>query len=86
MKLLKAYATSLPQSFRYARKAQMDEFTRSLVENKSIMAPINDYNFDAREDEFGKMLERYGLIKVDEKTSKLPKVVRKVVIKNVLRI
>ena len=84
--LLKSYAKSLPQSFRYARKAEMDEFTRSLVENKAIMAPVNDYNFDAREDEFGSMLERYGLVKVDEKTSKLPKIVRKVIVGNVIRI
>ncbi len=86
LNLLSSYIKSMPEAYRYARKAEMSEFTRSLVENKSIMAPINDYNFDAREDEFGKMLERYGLIKVDEKTSKLPKVVRKVVVGNVVRV
>jgi hypothetical protein len=84
--LLKAYASSLPQSIKYA-KGELDEFTRSLVESKAINAPVNDYNFDPREDELGRIMERYGLIKKDEPyTGAVAEAVRKTLLKPVAQV
>jgi hypothetical protein len=83
--LLKAYIKSLPSAYKYAQ-GEMDDFTRELVKNKAITAPIYDYNFDPREDEFGKIMERYGLIKTDERFKKLPPIVRKTVVKGIIKL
>lgn len=85
--LLKAYAKSLPEAYRYAKGNEMGDFTKMLMESKAISAPIFDYNFDPREDEFGKVLEKYGLITTEEKFSKLPlpKIVRKTIIKGLIK-
>ena len=65
----------------------VDEFTRSLVESKAINAPINDYNFDPRGDELGRILERYGLIKADEPiTNRGVKILRKTLLKPVVTV
>ncbi len=61
-KLLKAYASSLPESIKYT-KGELDDFTRSLVESKAIDAPSNDYQFDLSDDsQYQRILERYGLV------------------------
>lgn len=83
--LMKAYFQSIPSAYKYA-KGNLDEFTRMLVENKAINAPIYDYNFDPREDEFGKIMEKYGLFKSAEKVDKLPSIVRKTVVKGAIKI
>lgn len=67
LNLLQAYAKSFGSAVKYS-KGELDDFTRSLVESKAINAPVNDYNFDPRDDEFGRILERYGLIKKPEAT------------------
>jgi hypothetical protein len=84
--LLKAYAQSLPSAIRYS-KGQLDDFTRSLVESKAINAPVNDYNFDARDDELGRILERYGLIRKDEEyTNQVAETIRKAILRPTARV
>jgi len=83
--LLKAYISSIKSGAKYS-KGQLDEFTRSLVESSAINAPIYDYNFDPRDDEFGKILEKYGLISGEEKLTKLPPIVRKTAVKWTLKL
>ena len=87
LNLLQAYAKSFPSAVKYS-KGQLDDFTRSLVESKAINAPVNDYNFDPRNDELGRILERYGLIKSTEKPldNKAAELVRKVVLKPVVQV
>lgn len=83
--LLTEYVKSLPSAVRYS-KGKMDEFTKSLVESKAINAPVNEYNFDPREDELGRILQKYGLIKDTEKplfNNKTAENVRKTVLKPV---
>lgn len=60
--LLTAYAKSLPSAYRYS-KGELDEFTRMLVETKAMSAPLNEYNYDPREDEFGRTLEKFHITK-----------------------
>lgn len=62
LSLLKAYSNSLKSAVKYS-KGELDEFTKSLVESKAIIAPVNEYNFDPRDDELGNTLKKYGLIK-----------------------
>jgi hypothetical protein len=84
--LLTAYVKSLRSAVKYSR-GQLDDFTRSLVESKAINAPVNDYNFDPREDELGRILEKYGLIKKYEPlTNKTVEVVRQVILKPVAKV
>lgn len=84
--LLSAYVKSLRSAVKYSR-GQLDDFTRSLVESKAINAPVNDYNFDPREDELGRILEKYGLIKKYEPlTNKTVEVVRQVILKPVAKV
>lgn len=84
--LLKAYVMSVPSAFKYS-KGQLDEFTRSLVESKAINAPINDYNYDPREDEMGRILEKYGIVTKDEEiTNKKMRFVRKTLLKPVIQL
>lgn len=61
-KLLTEYVKSLPSAIKYS-KGELNEFTRSLVESKAINAPINDYNFDARDDELGRIMQKYHLVR-----------------------
>lgn len=80
--LLKAYAQSLPSAVRFT-KGELDNFTRELVEMKAINAPINDWSYDPRDDEFGRILEKYNLIKPEEKAITNIGKVRKVLLKPV---
>lgn len=85
--LLTAWVKSVPQAVKFA-KGELDDFTRSLVESKAINAPVNDFNFDPREDELGRILERYGLIKekYEPWNSKAAEVVRKTLFKPVAQV
>lgn len=76
--LLTAYIKSLPQARLYA-SGELDAFTRSLVESKAIEAPINDYNFDPRDDQLGSILQQYGMQPTE--TSKIPQILIKPIIK-----
>ena len=80
--LLKAYAQSFPSAYRFT-KGELDAFTRSLVELKAINSPINDWSYDPRDDEFGRILEKYNLIKPEEKAITTIGKVRKVLLKPV---
>ena len=59
--LIKSYVKSFPSAVRYA-KGNLDDVTRQMVEDKIINVPINDYNFDPRDDEMGRILEKYGVL------------------------
>ncbi len=68
-KLLFAYIDSFGSAWKYAG-GELDEFTKSMVENKAIDAPIDDYEFDpATNDDIYRILKKYHLIKEDSANS-----------------
>ncbi len=68
-KLLFAYIDSFGSAWKYAG-GELDEFTKSMVENKAIDAPINDYEFDpATNDDIYRVLQKYHLVKEDNANS-----------------
>ena len=69
--LLSAYIKSLPSAARYA-KGELDAFTRQMVEDKLINAPMADYNYDPRDDGMGMIMQKYGILPKDTPTIKLP--------------
>ena len=84
--LLKAYFNALPEAVKYA-KGQLDTFTRELVDSKAINAPVNDYNYDVRDDELGNILKKYGLIQEDKPLeNKTLEIVRKKILKPVVQV
>lgn len=84
--LLSAYVKSFPDAVKYA-KGELTEFSRALVESKAINAPVNEYNYDARDDELGNILRKYGLITEEKALSnKTLDVVRKKLLKPVAQV
>jgi len=79
--LLIEYFKAIPSSFRYAA-GDLDEFTRMLVEAKAMNAPMNDYAFDDVDTQFAAVLERYGIIKANQRQldNKAAEAVRKALI------
>jgi hypothetical protein len=71
--LLMAYYNSIPDAKKYS-KGELTEFTKALVESKAISAPVNDYNFDATNDEYGRILERAGIATDDKSKNVLEKI------------
>jgi hypothetical protein len=71
-----SYAKSFPSAVRYA-KGNLDDFTKQMVADKLMNAPIYDYNYDPRDDEMGEILKKYGVISNNTTEKELPSVMQK---------
>ncbi|MCK4265412.1 hypothetical protein KAW80_03580, partial [Candidatus Babeliales bacterium] len=74
--LLVAYAKNLPSAMKYAR-GEIDDFTKDLIKNKAINAPIGEYNFDPRTDEMGAILKKFGIINKNTTEKEIPSAMKK---------
>jgi hypothetical protein len=84
--LLTAYVKSVPSSVKFA-KGELDSVTRSMVQSKLINSPMDTYNFDPAEDEFGRTLVRFGIAKENTQFSnKYAETARKTILKPVIKI
>lgn len=78
--LIRSYIETLPDSIRRERGIT-DELVNQMLKDKAIQIRFNDYNFDPRDDEFGQILARYGLVNLKQtKIGTLKKSVLKPVI------
>lgn len=60
-KLSVEYARALPAAYRRTAGIS-DELVDEMVKNFALDARFGDFNFDPREDQYGEMLKRYGLV------------------------